>query len=667
MVHPKTLKIRNLKQIKPLTKEWFDIRKTITTGTQAATVLGYESLFLRKQKFNIDSVSPNNKALAWGRDHEDMAIKLFEKITNLKVDEVGLMVHEKFKFLGATPDGITSDGCILEIKCPLTRSIWGPIPFEYWIQMQMEMEVFDLNSAYFFQVEYPEGRHRLQIVKRDKKWINEVIPKIDLYWKNKFKNKSKSKRKRDLDVDYINFNDIKPILNQDDMTAYIITNHKKMGYFPKRVFDYNNTIKFKNEAIDKLIGRRKRNTIEIIDHICEQTITDSQNAMKNISKSNKSLIRNPIFIRDNNLITSIPLFRNGVCYHYIKSYNGISKIMKQISFVDYVTYSQYEHKIFTYNSDEVIDVERSNIDKHLDDITLAINRYPKILKMKINDATSNLLLNMKIQYPKWDHVRSQIAKDMGEFTTIWGIRNKDKTEYLNHGINNIYQLEEVPNSISEVFIKSKKNTCTNWVSIVKQIELQLKNSRIQDKKLAYFDFETANNIIFMIGIILDETYYEFTAKELNRDCEREILKQFTAFDKKFSKLSSGPITYVHWSAAERNNINTHLKHNPNRYLSKINNDENKWFDLAKVFKKNCLIFPKMDSFKLKSVVSSMNYLGLIKSSYSPEKMSCMNGAEAASYGLAYYDSEYDNMNDIKEYNKIDCQVLSEIMNYLLNK
>jgi hypothetical protein len=44
-----------------------------------------------------------------------------------KVHELGLIPHEKYPWLGGSPDGLTESNCLVEIKCPMMKEdyTWG--------------------------------------------------------------------------------------------------------------------------------------------------------------------------------------------------------------------------------------------------------------------------------------------------------------------------------------------------------------------------------------------------------------------------------------------------------------------------------------------------------------------------------------------------------------
>ena len=70
------------------------------------------------------------------------------------------MPHPKYPYIGASPDGINVDstsglyGRMLEIKNPTTREITGIPKEEYWVQMQLQMEVCGLNHCDFLETKF---------------------------------------------------------------------------------------------------------------------------------------------------------------------------------------------------------------------------------------------------------------------------------------------------------------------------------------------------------------------------------------------------------------------------------------------------------------------------------------------------------------------------------
>ena len=103
-----------------------------------------------------------NTTLHWGQKYEPLSVKLYEQRNKCQVGEFGCIPHQKYSFLGASPDGIildeTSDkyGRMLEIKNIVNREINGIPKKEYWVQMQLQMEVCDLDYCDFLETRFNE-------------------------------------------------------------------------------------------------------------------------------------------------------------------------------------------------------------------------------------------------------------------------------------------------------------------------------------------------------------------------------------------------------------------------------------------------------------------------------------------------------------------------------
>ena len=82
----------------------------------------------------------------------------YEKTYNTTVGDFGCISHTDYEYIAASPDGINIDdtsplyGRMLEIKNTVSRVITGIPKLEYWIQMQIQMEVCDLNECDFLEM-----------------------------------------------------------------------------------------------------------------------------------------------------------------------------------------------------------------------------------------------------------------------------------------------------------------------------------------------------------------------------------------------------------------------------------------------------------------------------------------------------------------------------------
>lgn len=93
----------------------------------------------------------------WGKKYEEVATRLYRNLGKTKVIEFGLLNHSRLKWLAASPDGITEDGIMLEIKCPKSRKIDPRAPpFYYYVQMQIQLECTNLEECDFLECELKE-------------------------------------------------------------------------------------------------------------------------------------------------------------------------------------------------------------------------------------------------------------------------------------------------------------------------------------------------------------------------------------------------------------------------------------------------------------------------------------------------------------------------------
>jgi hypothetical protein len=103
-----------------------------------------------------------NSTLHWGIKYEPVSRIIYENKFNTKVEDFGCIKHPKYKFIGASPDGINVDftndrfGRMIEIKNIVNRDITLYPKEEYWIQMQIQMETCDLNECDFIETRFKE-------------------------------------------------------------------------------------------------------------------------------------------------------------------------------------------------------------------------------------------------------------------------------------------------------------------------------------------------------------------------------------------------------------------------------------------------------------------------------------------------------------------------------
>jgi len=160
--------LKEQEQPEQKTKEWYQFRYNLITASNLWKVFGTESqvnsLIYEKckplQEISHDSLQSG--PLFWGIKYEPVTVMIYEDMFHTKVDDFGCIKHEKYPFIGASPDGINVDetnirfGRMAEIKNIYNREITGIPKKEYWIQMQLQMEVCKLETCDFVETRIKE-------------------------------------------------------------------------------------------------------------------------------------------------------------------------------------------------------------------------------------------------------------------------------------------------------------------------------------------------------------------------------------------------------------------------------------------------------------------------------------------------------------------------------
>ena len=191
-------RLRTTTQYVQKSQEWLDVRKTLMTASDASAVLRRTPAICKQymETFDLPHTFADGKAAnpycsakqytlrkhdrakpfvgsvatEWGNRFEDVACDIYKRLYETDVQLFGLLRHADYDWLAASPDGVTDKGVLLEIKCPFKRKITGIPPFYYWVQVQIQLEVLDLYSADFFEVEFVEYSCREQFI------ADEIVP-----------------------------------------------------------------------------------------------------------------------------------------------------------------------------------------------------------------------------------------------------------------------------------------------------------------------------------------------------------------------------------------------------------------------------------------------------------------------------------------------------------
>jgi len=163
--------LESLYQPEQKTEEWYSHRHGLITASSVWKAFGSPSvqnqlIYEKCMPFDPTKYSRVNteSSLHWGQKYEVLSKQLYEEINGTKVQEFGCIRHpnSNYYFIGASPDGINVCplsplyGRLVEIKNVVSREINGIPKEDYWIQMQIQMEVCNLPECDFEETKFTE-------------------------------------------------------------------------------------------------------------------------------------------------------------------------------------------------------------------------------------------------------------------------------------------------------------------------------------------------------------------------------------------------------------------------------------------------------------------------------------------------------------------------------
>jgi putative phage-type endonuclease len=149
--------------------EWYAMRNELLTATAVSHLFSSPSksneVIYEKCRRCQEAGPPLSiyDSRHWGVKYEPVSRMLYETLYRTKVKEYGCLRHSSLPFVGASPDGINVDmrngeryGRMVEIKNVVSREITGEPLDDYWIQMQVQMEVCGLDLCDFVETSIKE-------------------------------------------------------------------------------------------------------------------------------------------------------------------------------------------------------------------------------------------------------------------------------------------------------------------------------------------------------------------------------------------------------------------------------------------------------------------------------------------------------------------------------
>ena len=162
-------------QTEQRTDAWYARRHSLITASAAWKAFGTDSvvnqLIYEKCKPYVaapeDGFVNVDSPLHWGQKYEFLSAELYQLKNNTRIGEFGCIQHPdpRLSFIGGSPDGINIDessplfGRMVEIKNIVNREITGVPKEEYWIQMQIQMAVCEMDECDFVETRFKEYEH----------------------------------------------------------------------------------------------------------------------------------------------------------------------------------------------------------------------------------------------------------------------------------------------------------------------------------------------------------------------------------------------------------------------------------------------------------------------------------------------------------------------------
>jgi len=157
--------------------EWYNQRRHRLTASEFNQILDGRRGALLRQKLSADTgdrvgltapvgiAQPDGEmnATTWGHRFESIVRQIYElEIAGVGTvnDTLGRFTHQTIKWLSASPDGLVTagplQGRLVEIKAPKSRQPDEFVPAEYYVQMQIQMEVCNLDAVDFVEAQFKQ-------------------------------------------------------------------------------------------------------------------------------------------------------------------------------------------------------------------------------------------------------------------------------------------------------------------------------------------------------------------------------------------------------------------------------------------------------------------------------------------------------------------------------
>ena len=317
---------------------------------------------------------------------------------------------------------------------------------------------------------------------------------------------------------------------------------------------------------------------------------------------------------------------------------------------------------------------------------------------RINDIDPlpiELYPNMNYKNTEYQDEKKKIAEKIKEITMIWRISYEDRCELVKNGIktwdniyliHNLYDLKDTNtkhiqekiihmNTQNDIIIQPRIELSNSFKEILKITDneyiLDIESLIHLEEKTNYFDnlIEKDKATVCIIGSIhlqdnINKSFKDFTINNILLEEERTIVYNWI---KSLKLCTKGYVKIYHWGHAEK----TYLLNLKTKYKDIIF-PKLILIDLLHFFREEPIIIKNCFNFGLKNIGKAMYKHGFIKTTWTDTD----NGLDAMirfkqicelNEGKKLPLKRYTDIKEIVNYNKIDCLVLTEILQFLREK
>jgi putative phage-type endonuclease len=166
------------------TPEWLEARVGKITASTAGAILGvdpYQGPYWAFMEIMGRHKTPENRAMQYGKAHEQDARNWYECVTGEFVEPGGFWVSDIIPWLGASPDGFVGLHGMWEGKCP--GKLPEVIPIHHEIQCRVQMAVCDRQFVDYMAWVDGVG-HFLYRVERDLKAEDALLYRLKNFYED---------------------------------------------------------------------------------------------------------------------------------------------------------------------------------------------------------------------------------------------------------------------------------------------------------------------------------------------------------------------------------------------------------------------------------------------------------------------------------------------------